>query len=158
MTGAPEPISEVGRSALERELADLRAERESVAATLRGGEEVGDPADQADELQRADRLDALDGRIARIEGRLRGAATAGAPSTESVGVGSTVRLRFGDADEMTVRIGELAEGVDPDLVTADSPLGRVLLGCREGETVEYEAPGGRTTALVLSIGSGGAAS
>ncbi|WP_380282830.1 GreA/GreB family elongation factor [Kitasatospora purpeofusca] len=157
MTGAPEPISDAGRTALERELAELRTERDAVVATLRGGDGVGDPADQADELQRADRLDLLDGRIAGIEGRLREAAVAGAPSTESVGVGSTVTLRFADADEMTVRIGELAEELDPDLVTADSPLGRVLLGCRAGETVEYEAPAGRTTAFVVSIGGGAAA-
>ncbi|MFF7457064.1 GreA/GreB family elongation factor [Kitasatospora sp. NPDC008115] len=157
MTGAPEPISEAGRNALERELGDLRTERDAVAATLRGGEEVGDRADQADELQRADRLDRLDDRITEVEGRLREAAAAGAPKTGSVGVGSTVTLRFADADEMTVRIGELAEELDPELVTADSPLGKVLLGRRAGETVEYDAPGGRTTALVLSIGDGEAA-
>ncbi|MFE6866617.1 GreA/GreB family elongation factor [Kitasatospora sp. NPDC057692] len=157
MTGAPEPISDVGRTASERELAELRTERAAVAATLRGDDEVGDSADQADELQRADRLDQLDGLIAGIEGRLREAAAAGAPSTESVGVGSTVTLRFADADEMTVRIGELAEELDPDLVTADSPLGQVLLGRRVGETVEYEAPGGPTTAFVVSIGGEAAA-
>ncbi|MFF2659799.1 GreA/GreB family elongation factor [Kitasatospora sp. NPDC058032] len=157
MTGAPEPISDAGRTALERELAELRTERAAVAATLSGDDQPGDPADQADELQRADQLDRLDDRITGIEGRLREAAAAGAPSTECVGVGSTVTLRFADADEMTVRIGELAEELDPELVTADSPLGRVLLGRHAGETVEYEAPGGRTTALVLSIGDGSAA-
>ncbi|MFC5667798.1 GreA/GreB family elongation factor [Kitasatospora misakiensis] len=155
MTGAPEPISAAGRAALERDLADLRTERASVAATLQGGEEVGDRADQADELQRADALDQLDDRIAGIEGRLREAAVAGEPSTETVGVGSTVTLRFADDDELTVRIGELAEELDPDLVTADSPLGLVLLGRRAGETVEYDAPGGRTSAVVLSIGGRG---
>ncbi|MFE7490825.1 GreA/GreB family elongation factor [Kitasatospora sp. NPDC057965] len=157
MTGAPEPISDAGRTALERELAELRTERAAVAATLSGDDQPGDPADQADELQRVDELDRLDDRITGIEGRLREAAAAGAPSTECVGVGSTVTLRFADADEMTVRIGELAEELDPELVTADSPLGRVLLGRRAGETVEYEAPGGPTTALVLSIGDGAAA-
>ncbi|MET8701463.1 GreA/GreB family elongation factor [Kitasatospora sp. NPDC004723] len=157
MTGAPEPISDAGRTALERELAELRTERAAVAATLSGDDQPGDPADQADELQRADQLDRLDDRITGIEGRLREAAAAGAPSTECVGVGSTVTLRFADADEMTVRIGELAEELDPELVTADSPLGLVLLGRHAGETVEYEAPGGRTTALVLSIGDGSAA-
>ncbi|MFB6892107.1 GreA/GreB family elongation factor [Kitasatospora sp. NPDC056327] len=153
MTGAPEPISEAGRAALEQDLAGLRAERAEVAATLRGDGEAGDAADQADELRRADEVDRLDDRIAVIEGRLREAAVAGEPSTGTVGVGSTVTLRFSDADEMTVRIGELAEELDPELVTADSPLGQVLLGRRAGETVEYDAPGGRTTALVLSIGA-----
>ncbi|MGC5004988.1 GreA/GreB family elongation factor [Streptomyces sp. DT203] len=154
MTGGPEPISDAAREALERELADLRAERETVAATLRGGERVGDRADEADELQRGTELDRLDTRIAEINGRLREAAVAGPPRTDKVGVGSTVTVRFADADatETTVQIGEVAEALDRTLVTADSPLGRALLGRRVGDTVNYETPEGRSTAVVLSLG------
>ncbi|MFF8378472.1 GreA/GreB family elongation factor [Streptomyces sp. NPDC015661] len=154
MTGGPEPLSAVARAALERELAELRTEREAVAVTLRGGggDEVGDRADQADELQRADELDRLAARIDEIEGRLREGSVAGAPSTSAVGVGSSVTVRFADGTESTVQIGELANALDPTLVTADSPLGRALLGHRAGDTVTYEAPEGRTTAVVVSLG------
>ncbi|MFC9392275.1 GreA/GreB family elongation factor [Streptomyces sp. NPDC057027] len=154
MTGGPEPISAVGREELERELADLRVEREAVAATLRdgGGDEVGDRADEADELQRGDDLDRLDARITEIEGRLKEASVAGAPSTDAVGVGSSVTVRFEDGTESTLQVGELANALDATLVTADSPLGRALLGHRAGETVTYDTPEGRTTAVVLSLG------
>ncbi|MFF0473396.1 GreA/GreB family elongation factor [Streptomyces sp. NPDC004284] len=154
MTGGPEPLNAVAREALERELADLRTEREAVAATLRGGadDEVGDRADQADELQRADELDRLGTRITEIEGRLREGAVAGAPSTDAVGVGSSVTVRFADGTESTVRIGELANALDAALVTADSPLGKALLGHRAGDSVTYDTPGGRTTAVVVSLG------
>jgi transcription elongation factor GreA len=155
MTGGPEPISDVAREALERELADLRAERETVAATLRGGERVGDMADEADELQRGTELDRLDTRIAEVDGRLREAAVAGPPRTDRVGVGSTVTVRFADSTEATVQIGEVAEVLDRTLVTADSPLGRALLGCRAGDTINYETPAGRSTAVVLSLGDAG---
>ncbi|WP_328885212.1 GreA/GreB family elongation factor [Streptomyces sp. NBC_00316] len=154
MTGGPEPISAVARAALEQELSDLRVERDTVAATLRGGDEVGDRADQADELQRAAELDRLDRRITEIDGRLREAAVAGSPRTGTVGVGSTVTVRYTDATEATVRITEMAEERDQTLVTADSPLGRALLGRRVGDTVDYETPEGRTTAVVLSLGDG----
>ncbi|WP_326607157.1 GreA/GreB family elongation factor [Streptomyces sp. NBC_01799] len=152
MTGGPEPISAAAREALERELADLRAERETVAATLQGGERVGDRADEADELQRGTELDRLDTRIAEINGRLREAAVAGPPRTDKVGVGSTVTVRFADATETTVQIGEVAEALDRTLVTADSPLGRALLGRRAGDTISYETPQGQSTAVVLSLG------
>ncbi|CAM5297132.1 transcription elongation factor GreA [Streptomyces tanashiensis] len=154
MTGGPEPLSAVAREALQRELADLRTEREAVAVTLRGGggDEVGDRADQADELQRADELDRLDTRITEIEGRLKEGAVAGAPSTDAVGVGSSVTVRFADGTESTVQIGELANALDATLVTADSPLGRALLGHRAGDTVTYDTPEGRTTAVVVSLG------
>lgn len=155
MTGGPEPISDVAREALERELADLRAERETVAATLRGGERVGDMADEADELQRGTEVDRLDTRIAEVDGRLREAAVAGPPRTDRVGVGSTVTVRFADSTEATVQIGEVAEVLDRTLVTADSPLGRALLDCRAGDTISYETPEGRSTAVVLSLGDEG---
>ncbi|MFF9850685.1 GreA/GreB family elongation factor [Streptomyces litmocidini] len=154
MTGGPEPISAVAREELERELAELRTEREGVAATLRdgGGDEVGDRADQADELQRADDLDRLDADIRRIEGRLREASVAPAPASGAVGVGSSVTVRYEDGTESTVRIGELANALDATLVTADSPLGRALLGRGAGDTVTYETPEGRATAVVVSLG------
>ncbi|MFJ7957555.1 GreA/GreB family elongation factor [Streptomyces sp. NPDC096319] len=154
MTGGPEPISAVAREEFERELADLRTEREAVAVTLRGGggDEVGDRADQADELQRGDDLDRLDARIREIEGRLEEGAVAGAPSADAVGVGSSVTVRFADGTESALRIGELANALDAALVTADSPLGRALLGHRAGDTVTYDTPAGRTTAVVVALG------
>ncbi|MEU4062627.1 GreA/GreB family elongation factor [Streptomyces wedmorensis] len=153
MTGGPEPISAAAREALRRELADLHTERDSVAAALGGpDDEVGDRADQADELQRADDLDRLDARIAEIDGRLAEGAAAGTPPTDAIGVGSSVTVRFSDGTESAFHIGELADADDPALVTADSPLGRALVGHRTGDTVTYATPAGRTTAVVLSLG------
>ncbi|GHF35830.1 transcription elongation factor GreA [Kitasatospora xanthocidica] len=154
MTGGPEPISAEGLRAVQEELAQLRADREEVAATLRGVDPVGDRADAADELQRASEVTRLDRRIVELEGRLREASVAGAPSTEVVGVGSTVTVRFADGVEETVEISELAEERELTLVTFDSPLGKALLGRHAGETVNYETPGGATSAVVLSVGSG----
>ncbi|MFH9726519.1 GreA/GreB family elongation factor [Streptomyces sp. NPDC017254] len=154
MTGGPEPISAVAREALERELDDLRTEREAVAVTLRdgGGDQTGDSADQADELQRATQLDRLDRRIDEIDGRLHEAAAAGTPRTDTVGVGSSVTVRFEDGTETTLQIGEVAAVLDATMVTVDSPLGSALIGHRAGDTVSYVAPDGRTTAIVLSLG------
>ncbi|MER7765527.1 GreA/GreB family elongation factor [Kitasatospora sp. NPDC096140] len=154
MTGGPEPISAEGLRAAQEELAQLRADRGEVAATLRGVEPVGDRADAADELQRASEVTRLDRRIAELEGRLREAAVAGAPSTEVVGVGSTVTVRFGDGAEETVEVSEIAEEREQTLVTFDSPLGKALLGRRAGETVHYETPSGAASAVVLSVGRG----
>ncbi|MFD0403607.1 GreA/GreB family elongation factor [Kitasatospora sp. NPDC059811] len=151
MTDGPEPISAEALRAVQEELAELRAERAKVVGTLRG-EDVGDRADAADELQRADDVARLDERIAELEARVREGAAAGPPSTEVVGVGSTVTVRFADGVEETVEVAELAEVREETLVTADSPLGRALLGRHAGETVNYEAPNGAASAVVLSVG------
>ncbi|MEV7930121.1 MULTISPECIES: GreA/GreB family elongation factor [unclassified Kitasatospora] len=151
MTDGPEPISAEALRAVQEELAELRGERAKVVGTLRG-EDVGDRADAADELQRADDVARLDERIAELEARVREGAAAGPPSTEVVGVGSTVTVRFADGVEETVEVAELAEVREETLVTADSPLGRALLGRHAGETVNYEAPNGAASAVVLSVG------
>ncbi|MEU6477305.1 GreA/GreB family elongation factor [Streptomyces sp. NPDC047017] len=152
MTGEPEPMSAAARRALERELADLRGERQAVASTLRDSDTPGDAADQADELQRATQLERLDARVTELTVRLRQAADAGPPRTDAVGVGSTVTVRFEDGGVETVRIGEIAEDPEQTLVTADSPLGHALLGHRDGDRVSYEAPDGHASLTVLSIG------
>lgn len=152
MASEPAPISDAARHALRQELADLHEERATVAATLTGTDEVGDRADAADELRRADELGRLDDRIDQVTGQLRQAAAAGPPATELVGPGSTLTVRFADGTLRTLHIGETADASDQELVTSDSPLGRALLGHRAGDTVRYQAPGGQTSATVLSLG------
>ncbi|PBC75378.1 transcription elongation factor GreB [Streptomyces sp. TLI_235] len=151
MNGEPEPISPEARRALAQELGDLQAERESVAETLQVTDSTGDRADQADELQRASEVARLDTRIAEITARLHQADIAGRPRTDAVGVGSTVTVRFADGTTETVQIGEVARELAQTSVTADSPLGRALLGRRPGETVHYDTPEGSASATVESI-------
>ncbi|GGV20455.1 transcription elongation factor GreA [Kitasatospora herbaricolor] len=155
MTGVPEPISPDARRALEQELSTLRTERETVAATLRGtdADSPGDLADQADELQRATEAARLDSRIAVIEARLAQAAVAVPPAPGVVGVGSTVTVRFADGSTTAVHLGEIADSTDSALVTADSPLGRALLGRVAGDPVSYRTPEGPKSAVVVSVGS-----
>lgn len=151
MTSDFAPIDAEARQALERELSDLRAQREKLSATLPGAEETGGDVDRADRLQRAMQLEPLDARIEQITARLRGAATAGPARTDVVGIGSIVTVRFADHQVRTVHLGEVAEELDQSLVTADSPFGRALLGSHAGDTVTYDTPNGSTTATVLSI-------
>ena len=152
MTGDPEPISAAARRALEQELADLRDERRVVAGTLQETGDVGDQADQADQLQRVNQLDRLDRRIEAITERLRQADVAGPAPTDVVGVGSTVTVRFPDGSVETLRIGELAEALDQNLVTSDSPLGRALLGHRPGDSVHFDTPDGPSSVVGVAIG------
>ncbi|MEU6579035.1 GreA/GreB family elongation factor [Streptomyces sp. NPDC046805] len=152
MTGEPGPIGPDARRALERELADLRAERATVASTLQDADEPGTRADQADELERATEVARLDQRISEITVRLQGADLVGPPSTDVVGVGSTVTVRFADDTVDTFEIGELAVASDQKLITADSPFGQALLGHRVGDTVSYSTPDGQVAAVVMSLG------
>ncbi|TGB15847.1 GreA/GreB family elongation factor [Streptomyces sp. MZ04] len=157
MNGDPQPISATARRALEKELADLRAERNADAATLQDTSETGDRADQADELRRLAVIGRLDDRITEITLRLRQADDAGPPSTDEVGMGSTVTVRFSDGSVGTVEISEVAEPLEPTMVTYDSPMGRALLGHRAGDSVSYKTPGGEAAVTIVSLGETGPA-
>ncbi|MGI9002929.1 MAG: GreA/GreB family elongation factor, partial [Pseudonocardia sp.] len=66
MTAATPGLDPDGRERLERELAQLRAQRRHLAADGRDDDPVGDRADQAVELERNDDLARMDARIREI--------------------------------------------------------------------------------------------
>lgn len=104
---------------------------------------IGADARHALEQERAD----LQTERARVAATLR---------DSEEGVGSSVTVRYGDGTEETLEIGERAEASDQELITAEGPLGRALLGRRPGDTVTYDTPEGRTTAAVVSLGGAAA--
>ena len=66
-------------------------------------------------------------------------------------VGSHVRVRGSDGeDEFTIVLACEADAT-VDLVSAESPCGRALLGRRVGERVWFRAPGGIMGLTVVSV-------
>jgi transcription elongation factor GreA len=66
-------------------------------------------------------------------------------SRGTIGVGSTVVIDDDRGERLTVEISSVG-GVSPD-----SPLGRALLGAKEGDEVAVEAPAGAWRARVLAV-------
>ncbi|MET7984990.1 GreA/GreB family elongation factor [Streptomyces sp. NPDC005281] len=71
--------------------------------------------------------------------------------TDQRGCPAGTGARFEDGTTDTVQIGGGAAVLDRTLVTADSPLGRALLGRRSGDTVSFQAPEGPRSAVVVSL-------
>lgn len=70
--------------------------------------------------------------------------------------GAMVTLRFeGDDAEERYYVGSIEERRDDvTTVSPDAPLGKALIGCRQGETVTYELPNGSKMAVeVVRIGT-----
>jgi transcription elongation GreA/GreB family factor len=63
-----------------------------------------------------------------------------------VTVGSKVELERDDGTAMEVEITSVG-GVSPD-----SPVGQALLGKKPGDMIEVEAPRGRWSATIVSVG------
>ncbi len=75
------------------------------------------------------------------------------PADDSVvRIGSRVRVLYADADDedqFVIVPPEMDRA--SDRLSLDAPLGRVLLGLRAGQRVEFRAPGGVYAVMVVSV-------
>jgi transcription elongation factor GreA len=95
----------------------------------------------------------MEARIRQLTQLLRDARVGEPPAAQEgvAGPGMVVTVRFTDGDEETFLIGsrEEAETAGVEVYSAASPLGKALTEAREGETVEYETPTGKTVKVHL---------
>jgi transcription elongation factor GreA len=144
-----EQLTAPQKEQLAAELAELegpkRAEIVQAIATARG---FGDLSENFEYHAAKNEQALLERRITILRSRLQHAVVvdeAEAAASGVVAVGSKVELEDERGERLDVEISSVG-GVSPE-----SPLGRALLGAREGETVEVDAPRGAWTARVISI-------
>jgi transcription elongation factor GreA len=146
-------LTEVGRRRLERRLGDYIAQRDRLTARTADPTDVLDSVDQSNRLEGADELARLDDQIAQVQDTLRRALRL--PSGVADGVirlGSTVRVRDEYRAESSFILVDAAEleGYE-DAAAVDSPMGRALIGHRQGDEVTFETPGGARRLWVLAV-------
>jgi transcription elongation factor GreA len=138
---------------LSRELDDLIAHRPAMAKEINDRREEGDLRENGGYHAAREEQGKQEGRILQLQQLLRTAKVGEAPVSDGVaGPGMVVEVRFGGDDDIeTFLIGsrEESETAVVEVYSAASPLGKALTGAREGETVEYEAPTGRTIKVQL---------
>ena len=92
-------------------------------------------------------------RIRHLQELLRAAKVGEAPKDDGVAEpGMVLTVRYdGDDDEETFLLATREEGGNGpvEVYSPDSPLGRALLGAREGESREYPLPNGKTQKVTL---------
>jgi transcription elongation factor GreA len=138
---------------LSGELQGLIDNRPAMAKEINDRREEGDLRENGGYQAAREEQGKQEGRILQLQALLRGAHVGEAPVNNGVaGPGMVVSVRFdGDDDEETFLIGsrEEAETAGVEVYSAASPLGKALTGAREGDTVEYETPTGKTMKVLL---------
>jgi len=124
-------------------LDQIRETREVESAAI----ENGDYAQALTELELVDR-DISNLEVLLAEARLMSRRK----PTGHAGLGSRVALEFADGGSARYRIVDSIEA-DPlaGRISADSPLGRALLGHTAGEEVAWEAPAGELRARLMKV-------
>jgi transcription elongation factor GreA len=152
-------LTRVGYERLRDNLATLTTtDRSELRDRLRNAREQG--GELADNLELIDALEdqeVLERRIASLEASLASARVIDdAPRDGTIGIGTRVRLRDidnGRTAEYDV-VGSLEADPGQRRLSADSPVGRALLGRRTGDVLQVNAPRGRMQFRILAARRG----
>lgn len=141
-----------GLEALRAELRDLtEVQRPQVIERVKLARELGDLRENADYEAARKEQSFLEGRVQAIEQMLRAAVVIDADHTGAVILGSTVVCDV-DGNRVTLHIVGSTEA-DPakGRISNVSPVGRALIGHREGETVEITTPARTIRYRILEV-------
>ncbi|HEX3705120.1 MAG TPA: transcription elongation factor GreA [Mycobacteriales bacterium] len=127
--------------------------RIEITARIEAARAEGDLKENGGYHAAKDEQGKMEARIRQLTQLLR-EAKVGAPPTADAGVagpGMVVTVRFSGGDEETFLIGSREEAAVTDLTvySAQSPLGKALLGATPGESRTYIAPNDRKITLEL---------
>ena len=149
-------VSVEGMKKLEEKLQYLttvrRAEVAEQIAVARG---FGDLSENAEYDEAKNEQSRLEAEIIELENAIRTAVVIDDSeiSTDSVNVGTTVKVFYVDDDEEEEYAIVGARESDPmnNRISNESPIGAALLGHKEGDEVQVDAPDGVIRLKVLSI-------
>lgn len=141
-----------GYEGLQTELDELIKNKKQQAIDRLGlARSMGDLSENSEYTAAKEELAFVDGRIKEIEELLkRGVVVKSAPSA-GISIGAEVTVdRDGKVETYSI-VGEFE--ADPMLkkLSATSPIGKALIGKKEGDTVTVEVPAGKLNYKILKI-------
>ena len=151
------PMTANGAEGLRRQLDELKSvERPRVIQALKEARAHGDLSENAEYHAARERQGFIEGRIATIDEALAVAEIIDVGKIDADGkivFGATIEL-FNLDTEQEVRyqiVGEMEADIDQGLLSITAPIARALIGKREGDQVEVNAPGGVVEYEILSV-------
>ena len=151
-----EPISEQGLTDLKADLERLEGdERRKIAERILRARELGDLSENAEYHAAKEDQAHLETRIKRLLGRLRSARVVDTPAaSDIVGFGSTVTFvdEGSGREQSFTLVGTTEQDLKAGKLSAESPIGRGLIGAKVGDVVKVDTPGGKRDMRVTKLG------
>ncbi len=151
------PITARGAERLRAELKKLKSEdRPTVIKAIAEARGHGDLSENAEYHAAREQQGFIEGRIGEIEGRLSMAEiidVAKLPQTGKVIFGATVEIEDNDTGKTTTYqvVGEDEADIRMNLIAITSPIARALIGKLKDDEVEFDAPGGRKSFVIVNV-------
>lgn len=149
-------LTYAGLKKLEDELQDLKVvKRQEVAQKIKEAREQGDLSENAEYDAAKDEQRDIEARIEELEKILKNAEVVVGDELDldKINVGCTVVVfDFEYDEELEFSIVGSTEANSLQMkISNESPVGRALIGCKLGDTVDVETPAGIVAYKVLSI-------
>jgi transcription elongation factor GreA len=147
------PLTAAGRTRLEEELAQLRDRAAELAIRIQEETESGDVSDNSEYEELKDLIAITDARIEELVQTLEHAVPIEPVAADgTVRLGSTVTIRDDEGIEETWMVVSHAEANTLEgSISTDSPVGKALLGCKEGETATVVTPAGEMRMTIVRV-------
>ena len=144
-----------GEKKLRAELEELIGPaRDELAKRLRSAIQMGDLSENADYIKAKEDQGFLEGRIQELTYILNHSTLIeeNGDGFDVVNVGATVTVQEEDyPPEIYYVVGTKEADPSNGRISNESPIGRALMGKREGEIVYIETPGGKISLKILEI-------
>ena len=143
-----------GLQKLKQELEELTTtKRREVAERIKDAREYGDISENSEYDDAKNEQAMLEARIATLEERIRSAQVVDASElpTDTVQVGMAVAVTdvASGKDDRFMIVGSTESNTAERKLSNESPVGRALIGRREGDTVTVQLPNGRARELTI---------
>ena len=146
-------LSQAAHDRLVAELEELRTTgRTEASAAIERARAHGDLKENAEYDAAKDEQGKMEARIRQLEDMLRRAQVGETPDGDVVAAGMVVTGVDDDGDAQEFLVGSIEDKPQGlSVVSASSPLGKALIGAKVGDTVSYDAPGGRFELEVTGV-------
>lgn len=147
-------LTDEGFLELETELNELKnVKRPAVIKALKEARALGDLSENADYDAARNEQAQIEGRIVELEKILEIAELIEKKDTDSVGLGTTVKIKYledDDVEEYRI-VGSKEADPSEDKISNESPLAKAIMGAKAGEVRSVESPNGKYDVEILEI-------
>jgi transcription elongation factor GreA len=144
-------LTQSGIDELKVELEALKVRRVGTAEAIKIARELGDLAENAEYQSARQEQERNDSRIDEIEHILANVEVIKSKGGKLVGLGSTVTLKGGKRDLVLQVVGTIEADPLAQKISDESPIGKALLGKKEGDDVQIKTPSDVTTYKIAGI-------
>lgn len=144
------PVTKEGFEKLKIELEELKKERPNAVKTLAEARSMGDLSENGLYTAAKARLRSIDNQIFRLEIQIK-LSDINDHSGDTIGIGSKIILGDGDLEISFQMVGDYEANPKERKISQHSPLGKVLLGKKKGDSVNFEAPKGLIVYKILKV-------